>query len=78
MLIAPMLLLNGCTYKQQNGLISMSMKTEEAVAEYIEESPLDWNSDFMQLMSITATALVLLYIPGTKFKDIDFPLLVDS
>ena len=68
MLIAAMLLLNGCTYKQQNGLISMNMKAEEAVDEYAEESPLDWNSDFMQLMSITAIALVLLYIPGTKVQ----------
>lgn len=68
MLIVAMLLLNGCTYKQQSSLISMNMKAEEEVAEYVEESPLDWNSDFMQLMSITAIALVLLYIPGTKVQ----------
>lgn len=68
MFVVTVFLLNGCTYKQQSSLISMNMKAEESVAEYVDESPLDWNSKFMQLMTITAIALVFLYIPGTKVK----------
>lgn len=67
-LVSGIIFIQGCTYKQQSDLISMNMKAEESVKRYVEESPIDWNSNFMQLMTYTAIALVLIYIPGTTVK----------
>jgi hypothetical protein len=64
LLVVITFILHGCTYKQQSDIITMNMNAEESVKEYLEESPIDWDSNFMQLISYTVIGLVLISLPG--------------